>query len=108
MIRVSTIVAQELGGASAIHNRKAHRSVIEEISRGQAASSNRLRKVWPQCVRYLLKMSIAQVPEHEQRFFVRNETVIEAYVIDHGAIRLHNIRPSIVIVVKELGSHSAQ
>src|SRR5579863_2172427 len=53
-------------------------------------------------------MALADVVIHQQRLPISHHGVIEIYVIDHGSVRLQNIRPAVVVIVDELCCNAAQ
>jgi len=46
--------------------------------------------------------------KHHEGFLVRNQALVQADVVDHGAVRLHNVGPAVVIVVNELCGYTAK
>ena len=108
MVGVATVVAEELGRAAPDVDGEVQVAIIIEIGGGQPPPGDGAREVGAEGVRNLFEFPLAQVAEHQQRLFVSDLAVIELNVVEHGAVQLADIGPSVVVVVEELHGDAAQ
>ena len=65
-------------------------------------------KSGPRCLRDFFENSLAEIAEHEQRFFVGDFAVIEMNVVHHCAVELNDVRPAVVIIIDKFHGDAAE
>src|SRR5450432_2737108 len=108
VLRIPAVVAKKFRIIAAVINRNIDIPIVVVVGGGYAAARDGANEIWPQRLRHLFKLPFAEVPEHQQRFFVRHFAVVKGNVIQHGAVELQNVVPTVVVVVQELHGNAAQ
>src|SRR5690349_15026384 len=102
MIRVRAFVVEKRWIVATVVRNNINVPIVIKISGGQSSSNNRSHKVRAKRVGGSFKLALAAIVPHKHRFLVRDLCVVEMNVVEHRSVYLHNVIPSVIVVVQEL------
>ena len=101
MIRVATIVAQQLWSLSVVVDEDIQIAIVIEVTDRRATADSRQEEIRPKLIADILKKSAAGVAEHELRLGILRVCVIALDIIEHVTVRHKQVTRSVIVVIKK-------